>query len=109
MIRWLLLLVLAPLVITAMPASDADVETVSFSTSSKVGSVVLPPGLYRLKIQGSLVFFTEVNTKKSFSALVRVEKTGKRSSFTAAQGRNVEGTQQVDAIVLQGAEYKLVF
>ena len=93
----------------AAPASDADAETVSFSVESKVGAVVLPPGLYRLKVQGSLVFFSEVATKKSYSALVKVEKTAKKSSFTAAQGRNVDGVQQVDSIVLQGADYKLVF
>src|SRR5262245_14400045 len=109
MIRRLLPVCLAALMMTRLPASETDGETVSFSAPSKVGSVVLPPGLYRLKVQGALVFFTDVNTKKSFSALVRVEKTAKKSSFTAAQSRIVDGAQQVDSIVLQGLDYKLVF
>jgi hypothetical protein len=106
-----LLLCCAVLLGMALPllASEAEPETVSFSAPSKVGTVVLPPGLYRLKVQGSIVFFTDLTTKKSYTALVKVEKTPKKSSFTAAQGRNVDGIQQVDAIVLQGAEYKLVF
>lgn len=104
-----LLLCFAALCLTAPAASDPDAETVSFSMPSKVGAVVIPPGLYRLKLQGALVFFTEVNTRKSFSALVKIEKTARKSSFTAAQGRAVDGAQQVDSIVLQGADYKLVF
>ncbi len=100
---------LAALTMAWLPAAEVDGETVSFSAPSKVGAVVVPPGLYRLKVQGALVFFTDVATKKSFSALVRVEKTAKKSSFTAAQARAVEGGQQVDVIVLQGADYKLVF
>ena len=110
MIRPLLTVCLgAWLAVPALAASDPDAETVSFSMPSKVGTVVIPAGLYRLKLQGALVFFTEVNTKKSFSALVKVEKTPKKSSFTAAQGKPIDGGQQVDAIVLQGADYKLVF
>ena len=102
------LLSLAALSVAAFAAADPESE-VSFSMPSKVGSVVLPPGLYRLKIQGALVFFTDVSTKKSFSALVKVEKVPKKSSFTAAQGRPMDGGQQVDTIVLQGADYKLIF
>ena len=105
-----LLVVLTVLFAIDLQASDADGETVSFSLSSKVGSVVIPPGLYKLKLQGSLVFFMDVSTKRSVSTLVKVEKTGKKSSFTAAQARPLDGGgQQVDAIVLQGMDYKLVF
>lgn len=92
-----------------LAAAEADGELVSFSMQSKIGAVTVPPGIYRLKVQGSLVFLMEMNTKKSFSALVKVEKTAKKSGFTAAQGKTVEGTQHVEAIVLQGADYKLVF
>jgi hypothetical protein len=109
-IRRLLPVCLAALMIAWLPAAEPDGETVSFSAPSKVGAVVVPPGLYRLKVQGALVFFTDVATKKSFSALVRLEKMAKRSSFTAAQAKPIEGgQQQVDAIVMQGLDYKLVF
>ena len=73
MMRRLLLVCLAALITAWLPAAELDVETVSFSTRSKVGAVIVPPGLYRLKLQGAVVFFTDVNTKKSFSALVRIE------------------------------------
>ena len=108
-IRWLPPVCLAALMMTWLAAAEVDLDTVSFSTASKIGAVVLPPGLYRLKIQGALVFFTDVDTRKSFSAPVKIEKTAKKSSFTAAQAQPIEGGQQVDAIVLQGADYKLVF
>jgi hypothetical protein len=91
-----------------LSATDNDPQ-VSFSMPSKVGAVVLPPGLYRLKLQGAIALLTEVGSKKSYSALVKIEKTTKRSGFTAAQGRAVDGIQQIDAIVLSGADYKLLF
>jgi hypothetical protein len=109
MIGRLLPVCLAAFIMTCASAADVDLDTVSFSATSKVGAVLLPPGLYRLKLQGAVVFFTDVTTKKSFSALVRIEKTGKKLSFTAAQAHPIEGGQQVDSIVLQGAEYKLLF
>jgi hypothetical protein len=76
---------------------------------SKVGAMVLPPGLYKVKLQGAPVLLTDVDSKKSDSALVRMEKTEKRSTFTAAQARLVDRIQQIDAIVLSGADYKLLF
>ena len=97
MIGRLLPVCLAALIVTWLPAAEVDADTVSFSAVSKVGAVLLPPGLYRLKLQGAIVFFTDVNTKKSFSALVRVEKTAKKASFTAAQARLIEGGQQVNS------------
>jgi uncharacterized protein GlcG (DUF336 family) len=109
MSRLLLLTLAVTLAMAALPASEAEGDSVSFSMPSKVGSLIVPPGLYRLKLQGALVFLTEVNTKKSFSALVKVEKTAKKSGFTAAQGRSVDGTQHIESIVLAGADYKLVF
>lgn len=82
---------------------------VSFSAPSKVGSVFVPPGLYKLKVQGNLVLLTEMSTKKCYNALVRVEKLSKPSTVTAAQARVVDGIQRIEVIVVQGEDYKLLF
>lgn len=91
-----------------LAAETAEPE-VSFSTPSRIGTLLLPAGLYKVRVQGALVFLTETTTKKSYSALVKVEKTGKRAPFTAAQGRPIEGVQQVETILIEGGDYKLVF
>jgi hypothetical protein len=104
-----LMLWFAMFAVAAVAAPVLDGETVSFSTPSKVGTAVLQPGLYRLKLQGAVLFLTDPTTKKSVSAIVKVEKTVTKSSFTAAQGRTVDGIQHVETILLQGTDYKLVF
>ena len=99
----------AIIAVMAVAGPAVDGEMVSFSAPSKVGAAVLQPGLYRLKLQGAVLFLTDPTTKKSVSAIVKVEKMDKKSSFTAAQGRTVDGIQQIETILLQGADYKLVF
>jgi hypothetical protein len=103
------LLCLAALLAGMSAAYEGENEAVSFSATSKVGAVVVPPGLYRLKVQGSVLFLTGVDNKKSFSTLVRVERTTKKSPMTAALGKTVEGANLVESIVLQGQDYRLVF
>jgi hypothetical protein len=105
--RMLLCFALCAVMALAGPALDG--EMVSFSTPSKIGTTVLQPGLYRLKLQGAVLFLTDPTTKKSISVIVKVEKTVNKSSFTAAQGRTIDGIQLVETILLQGADYKLIF
>jgi hypothetical protein len=104
-----LILSFAMFALVAVAELALDGEMVSFSAPSKIGTAVLQPGLYRLKLQGAVLFLTEPTTKKAVSAIVRVEKTAKKSGFTAAQGRTVDGVQHIETILLQGVDYKLVF
>jgi hypothetical protein len=96
-------------IVVAVAELALDGEMVSFSAPSKVGTAILQPGLYRLKLQGAVLFLTDPMTKKAVSVIVKVEKTAKKSSFTAVQGRSVDGVQHIEAILLQGVDYKLVF
>lgn len=89
-------------------AADAEPH-VSFSSPSKVGASFLPAGLYRVRVQGNLVFLTGEESKKSYTALVKVEKLAKPASFTAAQAHAVDGVNRIDSIVFQGGDTKLVF
>jgi len=106
MLKRVLLLFAIAMLSLAAAATDPEV---SFSLPAKLGSVVLPPGLYKLKIQGALAVLIDTATNKSYPALVKIEKTDKRSSYTAVQGRSADGVQYVSTIVLEGADYKLVF
>lgn len=90
-------------------AADGVEPHVSFSSASKVGPAFLLPGLYNVRVQGNLLFLTDATTKKSYTAVVHVEKLPKPASFTAAQGRNVDGVQRVEAIVIQGSDVRIVF
>jgi hypothetical protein len=102
--------ILLCLALLCAPLAAADPEPeVSFSTASKIGAIFLPPGLYRVRVQGALLFLTDSNSKKSYTALVKLEKLAKRSSYTAVQGRSVDGVQRVEAIVVEGEEFRGVF
>jgi hypothetical protein len=106
----ILLFVLFAMFFLAVAATAATIDDeVSFSGPAKVGPLNLAPGLYKVKIQGSIVFFTAKASKQTLSTVVRVEKTDKKSPFTAVQGPTVDGVQQIDSILLQGANYRLAF
>ncbi len=89
-------------------AGAAEYE-ISFSQPSQVAAVKLEPGRYRIELRGSVVVLTDPATGKSYTAVSKVEKTSKKSSFGAVVGNVVDGVQRVDSIVLAGADFKLNF
>jgi hypothetical protein len=59
-----------------------------------------------VRVQGNLLLLIDAATKKSYTAVIRIERLPKPASFTAAQGRNVDGVQRVESIVFQGSDDK---
>jgi hypothetical protein len=87
-------------------AVDFDV---SFTQTAQVGSVKLGPGRYRLALRGAVAVFTEPSSARSFTVIVKVEKTPRKSTFSAVLGNVQDGVQKVDSIILAGADFKLGF
>jgi len=83
----------------------ADSEN-SFSTPAQIK---LAPGLYKLKLIGSMAMFTNTASNKSFSAVTHTEKSGQKAVYTAVLGSTADGLQRVDSIVLAGTDLRLTF
>jgi hypothetical protein len=82
---------------------------VSFSGPARLGQLKLEPGLYKLKLIGTVAMFTSAATGKSYSTVTRAEKSSQRSTFTAVMGATEDGVQRVEIIIIAGSEYRLNF
>lgn len=69
----------------------------------------LAAGEYKVKVDGSNAVFTEMKTRKTFTAPVKIEKQAKKPDFTAVESKDANGVEHVDAIDISGADFKLVF
>ena len=96
------------LLLAALCTADAKDYTVTFTKPVQVGSVKLAAGEYKVKVNGATATFTN-STRKSVNAPVTVKKVEKKSSYTAAETRTVNGEENLSAIDLDGADFKLVF
>jgi hypothetical protein len=82
---------------------------VIFSAPATVGSVKLPAGEYKVKVDGANAVFTDSKNFKSVSAPVKVETATKKFSFTAVDATKSEGVDKINAIELGGSTTKLEF
>jgi hypothetical protein len=101
-------LLIPALLFVAFCTASAKQYTISFVKPVKVGSVTLAAGEYKLKVDGANAIFTS-SARKSVTTPTKVEKTEKKSPYTAAETKDVNGTERVDVIDLEGADFKLVF
>jgi hypothetical protein len=81
---------------------------VSFTAPAQLGQLKLAPGLYKVKLIGSMAMFTN-DSGRSFSVVTRPEKSGQKAGFTAVLGTSADGTQKVEAIVIAGSDVRLTF
>jgi hypothetical protein len=96
------------LLVCALSFATPLVE-ISFTTAAVAGTVRLDPGVYKVKVTGAVAVFTCPVTGKSFTTIVRLEKTNKTSAFTAVIGPVVDGVQRVQSIVTEGSDDRLIF
>jgi len=89
-------------------AAGSKQYSVTFAQPVKVGSVKLAAGDYKVQVDGSTATFTDSH-KKTFTAPVKIEKLTKKFGATAVETKKVDGAEQIDAIDVGGADFKLVF
>jgi hypothetical protein len=82
---------------------------VVFDQTAIVGALQLAPGEYKLKVENGTATFTEVGTKKSVTAPVKLETAPQKFAHTAIDA-SVEGkTERISAIQLGGSTTKVEF
>jgi hypothetical protein len=102
------LLFTAALLFASVCAVSAKQYTVTFVRPVQVGAVKLAAGEYKIKVDGANAVFTSTDNK-SQTAPAKIEKVVKKAPYTAAETKDVNGTEQLNAIDLEGADFKLVF
>ena len=102
------ILLTATLFLVSVCAASAKQYTVTFVKQVQVGAVTLPAGEYKVKVDGNNAVFSD-SKKKTYTAPAKVQKIEKKCPYTAAETKDVDGGTRVDAIDLEGADFKIVF
>ena len=81
---------------------------ITLSKAAKAGSVQLPAGDYKLKVDGTTATFTDSH-RKSFSTPIKVESATKKFSATAVDSSEAGSTDLIHSIMLGGSVTKIDF
>ena len=94
---------------SCLSIASAKSYDVTLSNPTKVGSVQLKAGQYRLKVDGANATFTEVNSSKTFTTPVKVQTTEKKFDQTRVDTTKDSGSDVIKDIELGGSKTKIEF
>ena len=103
------LLLVGALAFSSLPLATAKSYDIILSAPAKAGSVQLAPGEYKLKVEGSNAVFTDVQSDKSYTAPVKIEKAGRNFDATTVESKSEGDMQDIQAIDLGGSSTRLEF
>jgi hypothetical protein len=103
------LLLTAALAIFTLSVASAKSYDIMLSSQTKVGTVQLKAGEYRLTINGTKATFTDVSTTKAYTTEVKVENTDTKYADTTVDSQKDGTTSVIKAIELGGSKTKLSF
>lgn len=98
--------VLAILSLSIAAAKTCDVV---FTSPTKAGSLQLKAGQYKMKIDGTKITFTEVNSQKSFTTEGKVENATKNFEHTQVDSTTEGTVNVVKDIEVGGSKIKVDF
>ncbi|HUI54810.1 MAG TPA: hypothetical protein VLY04_07550 [Bryobacteraceae bacterium] len=97
------------LAIFTLSIASAKTYEITLSSPTKVGSVQLKPGEYRLTVSGSKATFFEVQSAKSFTTEVKVETTNTKFDSTKIDSAKQGDTSVIKDIQLGGSKTQIDF
>jgi biopolymer transport protein ExbD len=89
--------------------ASAKTYTIRLSQDSQAGAVQVKAGEYKLKVEGSKVFFLDEKNQAAAETEAKVETNGTKYKDTAVAMKNVDGTNRILSITLGGSTTRLVF
>jgi hypothetical protein len=97
------------LAIFTLSMAFAKTYDVSFSSTTKVGTLQLKAGEYHLKVDGNKATFIDANSAKAVSTDVKIETGDKKFDQTVVNSSTESGTNVVKDIELGGSKTKIGF
>jgi hypothetical protein len=97
---------LSVFVVTASAASAEKARSYEFSVTSatKVGTQVLTPGDYKVKLDGSNAVFTKEGTKATFTAPAKLEAGSEKFDRTILHVVEDSGQPRIISVELKGGK-----
>src|ERR1035441_8111493 len=84
------LLLTAALAIFTLSVASAKTYDILLSSPTKAGNLQLKAGEYRLTVNGTKAIFTDVNTTKTFTTVVKVENSDTKFGDTRSEEHTSE-------------------
>lgn len=103
------LLFAGTLALASLTTAEAKTYDITLDAAAQAGSVQLPAGEYKVKLEGTNAVFTDMKTSKDYTAPVKVENMARKFNQTAVETTNQGGTPRIEAIDLGGSTTKLEF
>jgi len=86
---------------------SAKSYSITLTNPTQAGDVQLKAGDYRMKVEGGMAVFSDVNSNKQFSVPVTVENSDSKFNDTAVITTNQGGVDRIQEIDLGGSHTKL--
>jgi hypothetical protein len=97
------------LALSAVMWAGPKAYSVVLSEPVKAGDVALPPGEYKVTVDGSNATFTDTRTRKSMTVPVKVENSDKRFATTSLDTEKQGDMPKLVSIKLGGSNMMLQF
>jgi len=99
----------AALAVSSLTIVNAKTYDIILSNPTKAGSVELKAGQYKLKVEGTNATFTNVDSEKSVTTVVKVENSTEKFDTTRVETTKTGSEDQIQEIDLGGSHTKLGF
>jgi hypothetical protein len=103
------LVIVSVMAFSCLFIASAKSYDVTFTSPTKAGTVQLKAGQYRMKVDGSIATFIEVNSGKSFTTVIKVQTGDKKFDQTRVGSTKVNGADTVKQIELGGSNTLIEF
>lgn len=103
------LLCVAVLALASFTVASAKSYDILLGSPVKAGSIQLKPGAYTVKVKGDTAVFTSVSSGKTFTAPVKLDKSGPKHDVTIVGTETANGAEVLKSIKLGGSNTTLEF
>jgi hypothetical protein len=103
------LLIVGALGIASIGIASAKTYDIRLESPAMVGNTELKAGEYKLKVEGTQVVFTDVQSSRTFTAAVKVANGAQKFGETVVETTQQADMAHIDAIDLAGSSTKLEF
>ncbi len=95
--------------ISGLALAGSKSYDISLPVAAKAGSLQLPAGDYKLKIDGANATFMEPQTRKTFTAPIKMIAAPRKFNYTAVETAPEAGSERITAIDLGGSTNQVEF
>ena len=103
------MLMVGALCLSTVSLVRAKTYEIYISSPSMAGSVQLPAGEYKLKVEGTTAVLTEVDNDKTYVTEVKVESADRKFDNTSVVTSASGGANRIESIEIGGSTTRLEF